>query len=391
MKNFLKGKIKNKFIVSIVLIIGIIIWVQWYISRAWVDTNSYVVLVKGEVSINENILWSEDRKILAVWDEIITKQNSICVIEWWDGSLTRLWENWKIEIQELNVEEDLSKINLQFKLSEWKTWSNVVSFLWEKSYFKQNFEDIEASVRGTVFDVNLVKDYVYVANHEVTVKKGEKEEIISENKAFSISEFSFIEITKFIKEIKDNTWEKINKDFDTKFINDLKKDISSKINLEKIDELLEEKLEYSELLEQYQKLNFVEAKDTELFTIKNKIKKQLINLAWEEDKQSLLQYSVYDLKDAIDLKNIDAIKNTLSLIWENKDILKNLNTDVLSSITIIPDGLKGALEWHLDTAKELFENTPKFNREFNDLQWKASEILDDAKSVAEWLLNKFNK
>ena len=391
MKNFLKGKIKNKFIVSIVLIIGIIIWSQWYISHSGVDTNSYVVLIKWEVSLNENTLWLDERKMLAVWDEIITKKDSICVIEWGDGSLTRLWENWKIIITELNVEEDLWKINLQFTLSKWKTWSNVVSFLWEKSYFKQNFEDIEASVRGTVFDVNLEKDYVYVANHEVTVKKWDNEKVISENKAFSISEFSFIEIIKFISEIKDRSWEKVNKDFDTKFINDLKKDISSKIDLDKIDSLLEENSEYSALLEQYQKINFVEASDDKLFAIKNKIKRQLINLAWEEDKKSLIQYSIYDLKDAVDVKNIDAIKGTISLIWENKDIVKNLNIDVLSDINIIPEWLEWALEWHLNTAKELFKNTPKFNLNIDELQWKANVILDEAKWFAEGLLNKIKK
>jgi hypothetical protein len=51
--------------------------------------------------------------------------------------------------------------------------------------------------------------------------------------------------------------EKINKEFDKEFLNNLKKDISKKIDLENIDKILDDNKTYNELLSQYQKLNFV--------------------------------------------------------------------------------------------------------------------------------------
>ncbi|MDQ7008793.1 MAG: FecR domain-containing protein [Candidatus Gracilibacteria bacterium] len=328
MKKFLKEKLKNKFILIIIFIIISILFYQGYKAAelANKDTNTYIVLIKGETIINNSSLNKEERIKLKIKDIIITKKDSACVIEWGDGSLTRLGENSKVEIQELNVEKDLSKINLQFKLINGKTWSNVVSFLGENSYFKQNFQDIEAAVRGTIFDVNLEKDYVYVANHEVSVQKGEEKKIISQNQAFSISTFSFIEIQKFISEIQDKTWKKINSDFDKEFLNNLKNNIFKQINLDNIDEILEENTTYNELLSQYQKLNFVGADDSELFEIKNKIKKSLISKASDENKKNLIKYSIFDLKDAINTENLnlDSIKDLEKIIGKNTENLENI-------------------------------------------------------------------
>jgi hypothetical protein len=387
MKNFLKEKIKNKFILIIVSIIIIAVWTQWYLANdlADINTKSYVVLVKWEVKINDEILNKENRKELLVWDKIITKVSSICVIEWWDWSLTRLWENWKIEIQELNVEKDLSKINLQFKLTKWKTWSNVVSFLWKESYFKQNFEDIAASVRWTIFDVNLEKDYIYVENHEVKVKKWDKEEIISKNNAFSISTFSFIEIEKFVKNIQDKVWSDVNKNLDLWFIKDLKKDVLKEIDLESIDKLLEENTTYKELLSEYQKLNFVWADDSELFKAKNKIRKLLINKASEEDKQNLVRYTVFDLKDAIEWKKIDSIKDNLSVILENKDILKDLD------INIWEDILKDFDNFWNDMKSIISDfDIPELNINLDSIKNKAKDYKNDADNKIKELKNNFN-
>ncbi len=335
MKKLLKEKLKNKFIYLILIAILLIIWFQ-YFSKPKIDTNTYIVFVKWEIQINEKRLKSEERKKLKIWDIIITKANSATVIEWWDWSLTRLWENWKIEIQELNVEEDLSKINLQFRLINWKTWSNVVSFLWENSYFKQNFEDIEAAVRWTVFDVNLEKDYVYVANHEVSVKRWEKTKLISQNKAFSISRFSFIEIEKFLKNIVDKEWLEKNQNLDTKFLNNLKTNISEKINLKNIDKILKENTTYNELLFQYQKLNFARVTDWKIFEAKNEIKKALISKASEEDKKTLIRYSIYDLKDSLSLDNIDFqwVKALQNIIWDKSSEFKNILWDKIKKLEL---------------------------------------------------------
>ena len=417
MKNFLKGKIKNKFIISILLIIGLIIWTQWFIDSKGADTNSYVVLVTWDVYINNETLASEERIMLEVGDEIITKDGSICVVEWWDGSLTRLWENWKIIIEELNVEEDLSKINLQFKLTQWKTWSNVVSFLWEKSYFKQNFEDVEASVRGTVFDVNLGTDTMFVQDHEVALDNWKKQQIVKEWMAFNFKTFSLVDITEFLNNMRDKAWEEFNVTWDNKYFDTLKAELLENFSAENVTEVMTEKIwttasdfdeleknisefswekkqqAYDTLLAQYQKLNFVGADDGELFTQKNNIKKILITAAWEEDKQSLLQYSIYDLRDAMDWENLDAIKSTLWLLWDNKTILDSLNFDILADIDIIPEWFEQLLDWQIDSIKNVFKNSPKFNVIFNqdELKTKATDLIKGGRWFLEWVINTINQ
>lgn len=415
MKNFLKWKIKNKFIATILWIIVLIIGLQWFIGSRWVDTDSYVVLVKWEVSINEDLLVAEKRIKLKVWDVITTAEDSISVFEWWDWSLTRLGENWKMIIEELNVEHDLSKINLQFKLTEWRTWSNVVSFLWEESYFKQNFEDIEASVRWTVFDVNLWTDTIFVQNHEVELDNWEQQKIVTEWTAFNFKTFSLVDITEFLNSIRDKAWEDYNTLWDDQYLGQLKDELLESFSAENVTsvvwdklwekaeslEELEEKISsftwekkqqaYDTLLTQYQKLNFVSAEDWDLFTQKNDIKKLLITAAWEEDKKSLLQYSIYDLKDAMDWENLNAIKETISLIWENKDVLWSLNLDSLSDVSVIPEWLQSVIWDQLDTVTELFKNAPKINFGVEDIKWKALDAFDWAKWFAEWFLDKLNK
>ncbi|MCD5380492.1 FecR family protein [Candidatus Gracilibacteria bacterium] len=415
MKNFLKGKIKNKFIISILLIIGLIIGVQLFISSKGVDTNSYVVLVKGEVSVGDEQLGQEERIMLEVGDEIITKDDSICVVEWGDGSLTRLGENGKITIEELNIEEDLSKINLQFKLTEGKTWSNVVSFLGEKSYFKQNFEDIEASVRGTVFDVNLGTDTIFVQDHEVALDNGEQQKIVKEGTAFNFKTFSLVEITEFLNNIRDRAWEDYNKTGDDKYFEKLKQELLKSFSSENVTAIVTDKIgssagdldeleknistftgekkqqAYDSLLTQYQKLNFVSADDGELFTQKNNIKKALIAAAGDEDKKSLVQYSIYDLKDAMDGENLDAIKNTISLIGKNKDILGELNIDVLSDISIIPEGLEGVISDQFDTVSELFKNTPNIDINLDSISDILKSKTTDAVNGVTTIFKNLNK
>lgn len=393
MKNFLKQKLKNKFILILIIFIISILWFQAYktLKIRNNDTNSYVVLVKWKVKINDYLLKKEERKKLKVWDKVITWQNSACVIEWWDWSLTRLWENWKIEIQQLDVSKDLSKINLQFKLVDWKTWSNVVSFLWEDSYFKQNFEDIEAAVRWTIFDVNLTKDYVYVANHEVKVKKWNNQKTIKQNQAFSISKFSFINLQKFIKNIKDKAWEDFNQKYDEKYFEDLQKNISKNINLEKINKLISENANYQELLSQYQKLNFIKADNSKLFEMKNKLKEALIQKAPEKDKQTLVRYSIYDLKDALNSKNLDSIKSSFSIISENKDIVKKLwidfNKDIFNNIWKYWENIKNFFQSQSSNLKDiLWEKFNEINVDFNldDLWDKANKLRDNA---INWITN----
>jgi len=414
MKKFLKEKLKNKFVIFVLLVILLILWKEWYkaMTLLWKDVNSYVTLVEWEWNINDFKLKLNDKIKLNIKDEISTIwEDSIAVIKWWDWSITRLWWDSKVLIEQLDVEKDLSKINLIFTLKEWKSSSNVVSFLWEESYFKQNFQDIEASVRWTVFDVNLSNNYVYVKNHEVSLKKWNKKTIVKENSAFNISLFSFIEIKKFLKEINDNAWDELNKVLDKKYLDNLKVEVREKFSKENINKVLEEAvwdnaddliaLEknlkkitweekekiYNSLLKEYQKLNFVSPEDSELFESKNKIKKLLITTAWEEDKENLVKYSFYDLKDALELKNLDWMKESFNILSENMDVVKDLDIDLKTDLfDNLSSWMKDFFEQNSNLLKDIFwDKIPELdfsnfnlNIDVDNIKNKADKLRDEA-------------
>ncbi len=428
MKNFLKWKIKNKFILWVVWIIALIIWVQWYLSFSlkWVDTNTYAVLVNWNAQINQQAMLVEEKAQLKIGDFVKTIwDDSLVVLEWWDGSITRLWWDSEIQINELSVEKDLSKINLSFDLKSGKSWSNVVSFLWEESYFKQNFEDVEASVRGTVFDVDLEKDYIYVEDHEVRVQKGWESSVIKENSALSISRFSLIEIQEFLNTLRDKAWQDINKKLDIEYLEALKSQLLENFSKQNINSLLVETLwekvqdlesieqkvsllsadkkdeAYKKLLEQYQKLNFIKSDDNELFTQKNDLKKVLISLSDWEDKKSLIKYSLYDLQDAITWENLEGVKESFWIIWENMDIVKSLNidlgSDILWDLWLVPESMKDFFWENTQILKEVLWdrfwelNLPKINIDWikSDVENIKDTAIDSANKFRDNLLNNF--
>ncbi len=430
MKNFLKEKIKNKFIIIILVLIAVIIGYQWYktVSLFGVDTDSYAVLVEWEWSHNSEFLGLNEPQLLSINDEVQTLwEHSIIVIEWWDGSITRLWGDSKVVIEELDVSQDLSRINLSFSLSSGKTWSNVVSFLWEDSYFKQNFEDVQASVRGTIFDVDLTNNYVFVEDHEVALTKWDSSIILKENSAFNIRTFSFIELQKFLEEVRDTTWKRINQKLDSDYFTTLRKNVSENFSQEKIASDISKKIgssardlealektistfsdekkqeAYTAILEQYQKLNFINSDDWELFEQKNTLKKLLISSSNEENKKNLVKYSLYDLKDALDTNNFVWVKNVLELIGENKDILPDLDSDILKDIQLLPDSLKEVFSDQMDVleklvSKEVFSKIltdisldsvgTKAKTLLNSSTDSAAKWFDAAKNTIEWFIQK---
>ena len=209
----------------------------------------------------------------------------------------------------------------------------------------------------------------------------------------------------------DKAWIDLNTSYDKIHIEELKKEISEKFSRKNINNLIEEavwdsaddliKLDrqikefskekkekiYNSLLEQYQKLNFITAEDWDLFKTKNDIKKLLISSAKEEEKENLIKYSIYDLQDALDSKNLDGIKNSLNLLWENIDIVKKLdfeiNMDFFKDFKIIPNSMKDFFKenWKL-LENVLWDKISNFD--FPDFD------LDEIKNKAEFIKNKIN-
>lgn len=382
-------KIENKFIYFILIILIFIIWFSIYISlfKKWVDRSSYVELIEWEAYVNNIFLVKNQKHKLTINDVVkTTKKESLAIIEWWDWSVTRLWWNTLIQINELFVSNNKEKLNISFELMNWKTWSNVVSFIPEDSYFKETFADTEAAVRWTVFNVDLEKDYLYVVDHKVELTKSTWETFeVEEKKPIKLSNFTFIQLEEFIKNIRDNAFDELNRKFDIELINKLKLELQLKINKliaisnTKVDNLsIEDKIElYNELLSSYQELNFIWSEDDrQLFDLKLSIKEKLLNISPETQKQAIVESFIYDLKDSIGTKSYDSLEWILIVINSNSQYI-NIKEQVLPYLEKINlwDVVKESLLNNINLLKSTF-----WVSDSNIIE-KISEIEDSAKNV----------
>ena len=369
-------KIKNKFIAIVLLFIVFILWVEIYKTflTSWPDRNSYVVLVEGEANLNNLDLILNNKSVLKPEDIIKTIwTKSLALVKWWDWSITRVWWNSVLKIYETNIEQNLLNIKISFELKKWKTWSDVISFIWSDSYFHQTFADTTAAVRWTTFEVNLDKDYVYVDKHEVTLTdKSGKQKIVTENKPFIISKFYFTDFTEFVKKFKDTSWQEINKNLDKQYYKKLLNsiweiDYFTDFNIEEIPSFSEEKKSelYSATLEKYQKLHFVATSDIENYRKKLELKKILLDFSSDEDKERILHTFLYDFKDLANNKQIKELTEVIWVLGKNIDTLKNLDTNISNYIDFklfdnkifdnitIPEWLKSEFENSINDLSDL--------------------------------------
>ncbi len=381
------AKIKNKFIIFVILII---IWIISYgifikIFNDNIDRWSYVVLLNWQAKLNQNFISLNNKELIIVWDTVRTIWNSsLAVLEWWDGSVTRLWWDTLVEIKELDISDNLSNINIWFELFNWKTWSTVISFLWEGSYFKEYFRDSEAAVRGTIFNIDLNNDYLSVIDHNIKLITSSWELIsIDENRPLDISSFKFISLEKFIQSFKDKDWEKLNLTFDLQLFNWLKNQIHNNL-----DELLkfkdfnikdslshnENRAEiYNKLLEDYQKLNFIKPTDWELFITKLQLKDALIKVADDDNKEWLINSILFDFKDIISTKDYNSLETLLPMLVENKDIIWDINFEDYFNNWILPNEVKSKIANYFGNLKNFFWE------KFNDVE--NIDIIDEVKNV----------
>lgn len=393
-------RIKNNFVFGLLTLILVVIITGVWFSYSKVEKNleSFVVLVSWEWLYNNNPLILDKKVSLKPLDYIETKgETSLAIIEWWDGSVTRLGSNSKMQIQNSNISADRWNIAIEFELFSWKSWSNVISFLWEGSYFKQNFVDSQASVRGTVFNVDLEKEYISVTDHKIELLSPEgKSFIISKNKAFSLSFFDFISLQEFITKVKDKSWEQLNKKHDIEFLEDLKKKIAQDFNAlvdvsgleDVIDDLSNENKaeKYKQILRDYQKIKFAQAKDVELFSKKLELQKALISLSDWENKQQLLKNSYYDIQDALGEKSQSAVEYILPIIQWNKSLYNELELENIWEKLKNSSFFEALWDKNLIDVDAIWENIKT-----QDLQEKAKDLFNtigwDLKEVGSDLLD----
>lgn len=346
------------------------------------------------------------------------------VIEWGDNSITRIWGNSKLEIKEANVKWDLSSIKINFKLIEWKSWSNVVSMFDSNSHFNEEFQDVIAAVRWTVFEVNLDNDYVYVKDHQVEINNTLK----NEKKTLNAGNYYSLNLLEIIKNLdgkaKDALWQNMNENIDKDYIKSITSNAINQLNsykwkfninnyldskytvkselqksnpdIDKIKKLISEMTDenknklYYILMFDYQKLNIIDS-SSDLFTKKMNYRDVLMLVATDENKKTILKYTFYDLNDSLNTyswANLDSItgflwanKNYISSLWVDTSVVdlsgRNLNLDWLKSIMwnnmqnleniLWVEKLK-SLKW--DSVKETLDNIN------NSAKEKVNDTLD---------------
>jgi len=361
--------------------------------------DSYVFLLKGEAKLNSDILNINKRYKLRIWDILSTWKDSLAVLEWWDWSVTRIWWNSSLEVQELFISRDLSKMNVSIKLIRWRTWSNIISLFADWSYFKETFRDTEAAVRWTVFDLDLDKDYLYVITHKVQLTKRNWEiVIVNEKNPFNIRDFKFIWLDNFIKYFKDKDWEKLNIDFDNAFLqlmkNKLNKEIKNfnklkDIDIQKVlwDDFKKQEL-YHKLFKEYQKLNFIKSEEQDLFKLKLELKDKLLSLANKENKNILINSTLNDFNEVIDSKNYTNIDIILWILSKNINYLNSINLKEYFNDKIVPEDIKIKIQQKFSDLNEFINSLSNVKVGLDDIKNindKASEVIQ------EWLNTLFDK
>lgn len=423
-------KMKNKFILGVIWFIICIVVSQVFIAYSYrsIDTNSYLVLLKGKGVLNKVQLEKDKKTTLHSGDIIqVIWKSSLAVIEWWDGSLTRLWGNTKIKIDQNKISRDYTDINISFELIAWKTWSNIVSFIWKDSSFTQSFNGMEAWVRGTVFDVDLTNDFLHVSDHQVALKDAEwKTTIIEEWKSLQLSQFLLLDVQEFINNFQDNTWVDLNNAFDTEYLGILKNKLEStkdsknpflfimewfspkyrilyeldtSDNYASIEELImdisETKKEkvYTAVLSKYQSMNFIQATDYVFYKRKMFYKKALISLSDNtEVKEQLIRSTVYDLQDIIKSENLEWMKETLWVLLENKNIIDNIDVSFIEdSFEFIPEDLREEFQESFEDIKGIFNFDISFDTIKNiDKDSIVQGAKDGLDSIDEGIQNILN-
>ncbi len=348
--------LKNRIFIFIVSLIFLLFSLQFYfISSSYSrDTSSYVLLLEWKWELisswDTNILEVQKKTKISSWDVVNTFWNSLAVIEWWDKSITRLWENTKVLIKENFTSDDLSKINISFELLKWKTWSNVISiFSWD-SYFKQEIKWVSAAVRWTVFEASYEGDYIISHKHTVSVSNKDWKNIdVVEWKELNIKTF-------FLKDLLDkinSSFQELNQKLDKEYLNQLRINFLSSLNetsplnlvkqftlesktldilketnpkqnfenfLNNLDQDKKQKV-ISFLNTLNQNINFENWENNDLYNLKLNTRENLINNTTDEEKkETLLNYLVFDLKNLKE-NNSSLYEKTTSFIYEHKDLL----------------------------------------------------------------------
>lgn len=407
---------------STMLILFIIVFQIFSVySKTFTDTQSYLNAIESEVYLNNTLVSTSARVLLDAGDMVKTSSTWRAIIEWWDGSVTRIWESSELLIEQVDVNSNRTQINIRFELFSWKTWSNVISFLWNDSSFTQKIEWIDAGVRWTIFDVDLDAWYIRVSEHLVELRNEDwKVLMLTPEAPFDIFRGSFIDIDVFLRTFQDLAWTEYNKIADNEFREYLLVNIQNHITRfnpflkliewffphyrivyeldnsedfatteELILKLNQKSREKSlELVQtRYQDLNFVLPSDELLYARKLRYQQALLMLNDDiEFQQSLLERTLYDLQSAVRIWDTKNIENVSHLLESYSDTVSHIEEAFISTVLW---GIWNELSHEFSKTRTSLENI--FQIDFSDISLSSpNNILDNtSQSIENFLEDTF--
>lgn len=242
MKNFISIIFSNKIIIFIIALFVTIIYLvvsnfqSNNINSSLTDNKStipYLLVTRWSALIKRDTvitLKQNEKSDLIANDKIRTFNESNATIFWPDWSITRLWSMTSIEINELEASENLSNVKIKFNIEQWKTWSNIIKFINTDSYFVETYDfgNYAATVRWTVFEMNLENNYLHAVSHDIDVIDTKTQE------SFNIPEWlarNLFDLNSLVPEIIfDKQWINENLEFDKQYIQELTNKWKEKIS-----------------------------------------------------------------------------------------------------------------------------------------------------------------
>lgn len=197
--------------------LGILVWPFVTSIQKNLDASEPSAVTQTELAVSQGkalvlgkapkTIHSGERLTLQVQDRVRTFTGAEATIFWPDGSLTRLGANTQVRIGESHVEKNTVQISLE--LEKGKTWSNVVSYLQNGSYFKQTVtrQRVVATVRGTAFAMDSEADYVYADKHQVDLTDQ------TTGKSYTVAEGNALKLSNLIESVTtavDTAWKTLN-------------------------------------------------------------------------------------------------------------------------------------------------------------------------------------
>lgn len=195
--------------------------------------NPYVLSTQGKTIVKSGdgstaTLDAQQKKDISADDRIRTLANSAATIFWADGSVTRLGEKTNVSVLELKTNPNQST-QVDFSISEGKSWSNLARSLDPDSYFKQRFDNDQkvAAVRGTIFEVNVEKGYVHTESHAVVIQDEKGGYLATVADGTSVTTEGSIE--KISESATDTKWRTLNMESDTLLTQERLREIKAKL------------------------------------------------------------------------------------------------------------------------------------------------------------------